>query len=83
MPRSKDFGLNESVFQAKYCKECPETFYKIAFMCCNINPDARYDLMFSFHLVTDVFSLFKGVVTTVASEVVGYRILMGGRKGNA
>ncbi|XP_063886254.1 LIM domain kinase 1-like isoform X2 [Scylla paramamosain] len=41
MPRSKDFGLNESVFQAKYCKECPEPFYKIAFMCCNINPDAR------------------------------------------
>lgn len=42
MPRSMDFGLNETVFQAKYCQECPEPFYKIAFMCCNINPDARY-----------------------------------------
>ncbi|XP_050713256.1 LIM domain kinase 1-like isoform X3 [Eriocheir sinensis] len=41
MPRSMDFGLNESVFQAKYCIDCPEPFYKIAFMCCNINPDAR------------------------------------------
>ena len=33
--------------------------------------------------VNDVFSLFKGVVTTVVSEVVGYRVLKGGRKGNA
>ncbi|KAG0714818.1 LIM domain kinase 1 [Chionoecetes opilio] len=41
MPRSKDFGLNEAVFQTKYCQECPEPFYKIAFMLCNINPDTR------------------------------------------
>ncbi|XP_069999971.1 LIM domain kinase 1 isoform X1 [Penaeus vannamei] len=41
MPRSMDFGLNESVFKAKYCEECPEPFYKIAFLCCNVNPDAR------------------------------------------
>ena len=33
--------------------------------------------------VNDVFSLFKGVVTAVASEVVGYRVVKGGRKGNA
>ena len=33
--------------------------------------------------VNDVFSLFKGVVTTVAAEVVGYRVVKGGRKGNA
>ena len=33
--------------------------------------------------VNDVFSLFKGVVTTVADEVVGYRVVKGGRKGNA
>ncbi|XP_045600504.1 LIM domain kinase 1 isoform X2 [Procambarus clarkii] len=41
MPRSMDFGLNETVFHAKYCQDCPEPFYKIAFMCCNTNPDAR------------------------------------------
>ncbi|KAK3865597.1 hypothetical protein Pcinc_028808 [Petrolisthes cinctipes] len=41
MPRSMDFGLNDIVFQANYCKDCPEPFYKIAFMCCNINPDVR------------------------------------------
>ncbi|XP_071527349.1 LIM domain kinase 1 isoform X2 [Panulirus ornatus] len=41
MPRSMDFGLNESVFQSSYCQDCPEPFYKIAFLCCNVNPDAR------------------------------------------
>ncbi|XP_068248723.1 LIM domain kinase 1-like isoform X3 [Palaemon carinicauda] len=41
MPRSMDFGLNEAVFQAKYCQDCPEPFYKIAFLCCGINPDSR------------------------------------------
>ncbi|XP_064117929.1 LIM domain kinase 1-like isoform X3 [Macrobrachium nipponense] len=41
MPRSMDFGLNEAVFQAKYCEDCPEPFYKIAFLCCGINPDTR------------------------------------------
>ncbi|KAK7074812.1 LIM domain kinase 1 [Halocaridina rubra] len=41
MPRSMDFGLNEEVFQSKYCQECPEPFYKIAFLCCSINPDTR------------------------------------------
>ena len=49
MPRSMDFGLNEAVFQAKYCQDCPEAFYKIAFLCCGINPDTRYVLLFVFY----------------------------------
>ncbi|XP_076058385.1 LIM domain kinase 1 isoform X2 [Oratosquilla oratoria] len=41
MPRSMDFGLNELVFYDKYCQDCPEPFYKVAFLCCALNPDRR------------------------------------------
>ncbi|KAK6636586.1 hypothetical protein RUM43_010248 [Polyplax serrata] len=41
LPRSKDFGLNQSVFREKFCANCPESFYRLAFLCCDLNPDQR------------------------------------------
>ncbi|XP_077261106.1 LIM domain kinase 1 isoform X1 [Temnothorax americanus] len=41
LPRSSDFGLNQNVFKEKFCFNCPETFYTIAFLCCDLNPDKR------------------------------------------
>ncbi|KAG8233523.1 hypothetical protein J437_LFUL013647 [Ladona fulva] len=41
LPRSSDFGLNQNVFREKFCSECPEPFFRIAFHCCDLNPDKR------------------------------------------
>ncbi|XP_043509205.1 LIM domain kinase 1 isoform X2 [Frieseomelitta varia] len=41
LPRSSDFGLNQNVFKEKFCSNCPEMFYMIAFLCCDLNPDKR------------------------------------------
>ncbi|XP_034935704.1 LIM domain kinase 1 isoform X2 [Chelonus insularis] len=41
LPRSSDFGLNQKAFREKFCANCPETFYMIAFLCCDLNPDKR------------------------------------------
>ncbi|KAM7345955.1 LIM domain kinase 1 isoform 2-T4 [Cochliomyia hominivorax] len=41
LPRTHDFGLNQKVFREKFCHQCPEAFYKIAFLCCDLNPDRR------------------------------------------
>ena len=41
LPRSSDFGLNKKVFKEKFCANCPECFYLIAFLCCDLNPDKR------------------------------------------
>lgn len=42
LPRTSDFGLNTQVFKEKFCQNnCPEPFYKIAFLCCELNPDKR------------------------------------------
>ncbi|XP_037935116.1 LIM domain kinase 1-like isoform X2 [Teleopsis dalmanni] len=41
LPRTSDFGLNQNVFRDKFCFQCPESFYKIAFLCCDLNPDKR------------------------------------------
>lgn len=41
LPRSSDFGLNQKVFREKFCANCPENFYMIAFLCCDLNPDKR------------------------------------------
>ncbi|XP_014093114.2 LIM domain kinase 1 isoform X2 [Bactrocera oleae] len=41
LPRTSDFGLNQKVFREKFCPQCPEAFYKIAFLCCDLNPDKR------------------------------------------
>ncbi|XP_043486635.1 LIM domain kinase 1 isoform X1 [Polistes fuscatus] len=47
LPRSSDFGLNQNAFKEKFCANCPETFYIIAFLCCDLNPDKRppFELM--------------------------------------
>nr|XP_033329452.1 LIM domain kinase 1 isoform X2 [Megalopta genalis] len=47
LPRSSDFGLNQNVFKEKFCLNCPEMFYRIAFLCCDLNPDKRppFELM--------------------------------------
>jgi len=41
LPRSGDFGLNQAAFREKFCHQCPEPFYRIAFLCCELNPDKR------------------------------------------
>ncbi|KAJ8679115.1 hypothetical protein QAD02_014902 [Eretmocerus hayati] len=41
LPRSSDFGLNKRAFKEKFCSDCPECFYTIAFLCCDLNPDKR------------------------------------------
>lgn len=41
LPRSSDFGLNRRAFKEKFCANCPECFYTIAFLCCDLNPDKR------------------------------------------
>lgn len=41
LPRSGDFGLNQTAFREKFCLHCPEPFYRIAFLCCDLNPDKR------------------------------------------
>lgn len=44
MPRDDDFGLNRHQFIEKFCRQedpCPGLFYKIAFLCCDLNPDRR------------------------------------------
>lgn len=41
LPRTSDFGLNKTVFKEKFCAECPDLFYEITFLCCDLNPDAR------------------------------------------
>jgi len=41
MPRNGDFGLNRIIFREKYCGSCPEAFWRIAFLCTEIDPDRR------------------------------------------
>ncbi|XP_073844354.1 LIM domain kinase 1 isoform X2 [Musca autumnalis] len=41
LPRTSDFGLNQKVFRETFCSQCPEAFYKITFLCCDLNPDRR------------------------------------------
>ncbi|XP_050353736.1 LIM domain kinase 1 isoform X3 [Nymphalis io] len=41
LPRRGDFGLNERAFQDAFCAACPEPFYRLAFLACHLDPDAR------------------------------------------
>ncbi|GAB6033536.1 hypothetical protein CHUAL_013410 [Chamberlinius hualienensis] len=41
LPRSPDFGLNTTVFKEKFCNGCPELFYKVAFLCCDLDAEKR------------------------------------------
>lgn len=62
LPRSSDFGLNKKAFKEKFCSNCPECFYTIAFLCCDLNPDKRppFEVMevwfenLAIHLTVDV-----------------------------
>lgn len=50
IPRNDDFGLNRELFYKTFCQKesdhCPEVFYRIAFLCCNLNPDKRPSFKF-------------------------------------
>ncbi|XP_059479323.1 LIM domain kinase 1 isoform X2 [Neocloeon triangulifer] len=41
LPRSSDFGLSQKIFLEKFCSLCPEPLYRVAFLCCDLNPDKR------------------------------------------
>lgn len=41
MPRTSDFGLDEKKFYQEFCENCPVLFYRIAFLCCDLDPDKR------------------------------------------
>ncbi|KAF2362807.1 Protein kinase domain [Trinorchestia longiramus] len=41
MPRLHNFGLDVFEFRAQFCHECPEALWRIAFLCCSLNPDHR------------------------------------------
>ncbi|KAF4516953.1 hypothetical protein B566_EDAN005554 [Ephemera danica] len=41
LPRSSDFGLSQQIFLEKFCTSCPEPLYRVAFLCCDLNPDKR------------------------------------------
>ncbi|XP_039751799.1 LIM domain kinase 1 [Pararge aegeria] len=43
LPRRSDFGLNERAFLDKFCASCPEPFYRLAFLACDLDPDARFN----------------------------------------
>ncbi|XP_053616871.1 LIM domain kinase 1 isoform X2 [Plodia interpunctella] len=43
LPRRPDFGLNEAAFLDAFCRPhaCPPPFYRVAFLACDLEPDAR------------------------------------------
>ncbi|KAJ7387422.1 LIM domain kinase 1 [Desmophyllum pertusum] len=41
LPRKSNFGLDEEKFCQEFCEECPELFYRIAFLCCDLDSDKR------------------------------------------
>lgn len=41
LPRLSNFGIDEEKFCKEFCEECPELFYKIAFLCCDLDSDKR------------------------------------------
>jgi len=51
LPRSGDFSLNQQKFLEKFCTDCPEQLYRIAFMCCDLNPDRRFVLQINYDVV--------------------------------
>ena len=53
MPRLTDYGLNVFEFRAQFCHDCPETFWRLAFLCCAMDPDRRppFTLIYKWLLV--------------------------------
>lgn len=76
LPRSNDFGLNTVVFKEKFCASCPEPFYRIAFLCCDIDPEKRppFELLqkwlegISLHLIVD-----SPLPKELMSDIVDYQ----------
>ncbi|UYV76627.1 LIMK1, partial [Cordylochernes scorpioides] len=53
LPRSQDFGLNVRAFKEQFCGGgCPESFYQLAFLCCDLDTDKRY-ITFSLGIVCE------------------------------
>ncbi|EAT48809.1 AAEL000187-PA [Aedes aegypti] len=72
LPRTSDFGLNQAVFKEKFCEQCPEPFYKIAFLCCDLNPDKRPPfniLEVWFESMAHNATLGKPLPVTIAAEI--------------
>jgi hypothetical protein len=77
LPRSSDFGLNQHVFREKFCCHCPEPFYRVAFLCCDLNPDKRQVTGFYGYFDTDdcgnlAYVCVYSVLTHVLRVVSGY-----------
>ncbi|XP_014259612.1 LIM domain kinase 1 isoform X2 [Cimex lectularius] len=68
LPRSPDFGLNQAVFRDKFCNSCPEPFCRIAFLCCDLNPDKRppFELMETW---LESISLHLGAGVPIPSDI--------------
>ncbi|KPJ07789.1 LIM domain kinase 1 [Papilio machaon] len=61
LPRRSDFGLNEALFVDKFCKPnaCPEPFYRVAFLACQLDPDTSDgDMAREFSPAPDVLGPF-------------------------
>ncbi|XP_019533661.2 LIM domain kinase 1 isoform X2 [Aedes albopictus] len=81
LPRTSDFGLNQAVFKEKFCGQCPEPFYKIAFLCCDLNPDKRPPfniLEVWFESMARNAALGKPLPATIATEIKHFK----GQKSN-
>ncbi|XP_038109700.1 LIM domain kinase 1 isoform X1 [Culex quinquefasciatus] len=76
LPRTSDFGLNQAVFKEKFCDQCPEPFYKIAFLCCDLNPDKRpsFELLeIWFERMVRQFAVGRTVPLDVAHEIEHFK----------
>ncbi|XP_021705788.1 LIM domain kinase 1 isoform X1 [Aedes aegypti] len=76
LPRTSDFGLNQAVFKEKFCEQCPEPFYKIAFLCCDLNPDKRPPfniLEVWFESMAHNATLGKPLPLTIAAEIKHFK----------
>ncbi|KAL9705027.1 hypothetical protein quinque_008545 [Culex quinquefasciatus] len=74
--KTSDFGLNQAVFKEKFCDQCPEPFYKIAFLCCDLNPDKRpsFELLeIWFERMVRQFAVGKTVPLDVAHEIEHFK----------
>ena len=75
---SQDFGLDEKKFRQEFCAGCPELFYRIAFLCCDLNPDKRCGN--SWLTVLDTYLKqrysFAAIFTILCLRVVGKLVFL-------
>lgn len=74
LPRTSDFGLNMTIFQEKFCGECPEPFYKVAFLCCDLDPERRplFEVMASWLEKLAMHVTVGKVPEELCNEIVNY-----------